>query len=343
MPVHELLAGRYKYHQEQDQDTLPIIDPVGGLTDLEQQRVRVVGKKSFSDDPLRMLRVFRFAAVLDFTVEPETLEQIQQLHETLGRVAKERIAYELDLIMVSPRAHQIFSAMRNCSLLWEILPELQAGQGMEQPASHHLDVFGHCLEALRQMELVLADLEHYFSETFPVMEKYLETGQRKVQMKWAALLHDVGKIREYSSGVNLKITNRGRLLGHITMGYGWVLEKIKEVKGFPLDLSDRLLHIILSHHGHLEYGSPKRPKILEAFIVYHADHLDGDIGGFNIILENTSNENDWSDYVRNFERPVYIRQLDLAEEADRGNAGKGNPKTLDKKETEDSQDQDGLF
>jgi 3'-5' exoribonuclease len=158
-----------------------------------------------------------------------------------------------------------------------------------------------------------------------------------------ALLHDVGKIREYSSGVNLKITNRGRLLGHITIGYGWVLEKIKEVQGFPLDLSDRLLHIILSHHGHLEYGSPKRPKILEAFIVYHADHLDGDIGGFNIILENTSNENDWSDYVRNFERPVYVRQLDLAEEVDSSNAGKGNPKTRDKKKTEDSQDQDGLF
>lgn len=129
-----------------------------------------------------------------------------------------------------------------------------------------------------------------------------------------AILHDVGKIREYSSGVNLKTTNRGRLLGHITIGYGWVLEKIEQIKGFPKDLADRLLHIILSHHGHLEFGSPKRPKILEAFIVYHADHLDGDIGGFNIIAENTSNENEWSEYARNFERPVFIKQLDLEEE-----------------------------
>ena len=129
-----------------------------------------------------------------------------------------------------------------------------------------------------------------------------------------AILHDVGKIREYQSGVNLKITNRGRLLGHITIGYGWVLEKIEQIKGFPKDLADRLLHIILSHHGHLEYGSPKRPKILEAFIVYHADHLDGDIGGFNIIVENTSDENEWSEYARNFERPVFTKQLDLEEE-----------------------------
>lgn len=157
-----------------------------------------------------------------------------------------------------------------------------------------------------------------------------------------SILHDVGKIREYSSGVNLKITNRGRLLGHITMGYGWVLEKINQIKGFPLDLSDRLLHIILSHHGHLEYGSPKRPKILEAFIVYHADHLDGDIGGFNLIMENTSDENDWSDYVRNFERPVYVRQLDLVE-IDKGNTGKGELKSTNNRKIEDSRDQDGLF
>jgi 3'-5' exoribonuclease len=161
-----------------------------------------------------------------------------------------------------------------------------------------------------------------------------------------AILHDVGKIREYLSGVNLAITNRGRLLGHITMGYGWVLEKIRQVKGFPEDLSDRLLHIILSHHGHLKFGSPKRPMILEAFIVYHADHLDGDIGGFNIIMENTSHENDWSDYVRNFERPVYVRQLELAEESDSRSSNTENREreiSKDKGQAPEDTDQEGLF
>jgi poly(A) polymerase len=197
VPVHDLLTGRY---QDQDQNRLPVIDPVGGLADLKRQRVRVVGKKSFSDDPLRMLRVFRFAAVLDFTVEPETLKQVLQQRETLGRVAKERVAYELDLIMASPRAHQTFIEMRECGLLWEILPELRAGQGMDQPASHHLDVFEHCLEALRQMEQVLAGLDHYFPASFPVMEAYLQARHRRVQMKWAALLHDVGK--PFTYGIN---------------------------------------------------------------------------------------------------------------------------------------------
>ncbi|MCI5131891.1 MAG: CCA tRNA nucleotidyltransferase, partial [Candidatus Electrothrix sp. EH2] len=121
VPVHDLLTG---HCGGQEQDELPIIDPGNGLADLEQQRIRVAGKNSFSDDPLRMLRVFRFAAALDFTVESETLEQIHQQRETLNRVAKERVAYELNLIMGSPRVHRTFSAMRDCGLLWEILPEL---------------------------------------------------------------------------------------------------------------------------------------------------------------------------------------------------------------------------
>jgi len=163
-----------------------------------------------------------------------------------------------------------------------------------------------------------------------------------------AILHDIGKIKEYASGANLKITNTGRLLGHITMGYGWVQEKIGQINGFPADLADRLLHIILSHHGHLEYGSPKRPKILEAFAVYHADHLDGDIGGFNIILENANDENDWSEYVRNFERPLYLKKLELEEEEKIDNKDPGSE--IDKKDNNDASEaspegngQDGLF
>src|SRR4030042_1748240 len=100
-----------------------------------------------------------------------------------------------------------------------------------------------------------------------------------------AILHDIGKMREYKTVVTTEVTDEGKLLGHITIGYGWVLEKIKQIKGFPEDLKNRLLHIILSHHGHKEFGSPKRPKIMEDFIVYHADHLDADIGGYSIVLE----------------------------------------------------------
>ena len=195
VPVHGLFTGDW-----QEQDVLFLIDPTGGLADLQQQQIRAISGQSFADDPLRMLRVFRCAAVLDFTVMPETLEQIWLQGKSIERVAKERVAYELDLVMGSPRAHQAFSAMRDCGLLWEVLPELRAGQGMNQPASHHLDVFEHCLEALNQMEQVLAGLGRYFPETSSVMESYLEGKHRRVQVKWAALLHDVGK--PYTYGIN---------------------------------------------------------------------------------------------------------------------------------------------
>ena len=131
-----------------------------------------------------------------------------------------------------------------------------------------------------------------------------------------AILHDIGKIREYSAGITTKITDEGKLLGHITIGYGIVLEKIKQIKGFPKELEERLLHIILSHHGQKEFGSPKRPKILEAFIVYHIDYLDADIGGFSIQLEESGERLEWSDYLRNFERSIFLRKPDFKTDHD---------------------------
>jgi 3'-5' exoribonuclease len=92
-----------------------------------------------------------------------------------------------------------------------------------------------------------------------------------------ALLHDIGKIEEYYTGLTIKITDEGNLLGHIAMGYGMVREKIKEIPGFPDKTAKELLHIIISHHGYKEFGSPRVPETQEAFVVYHMDHLDADI------------------------------------------------------------------
>lgn len=187
VPLHEFLHDR-------SPAVLPVLDPTGGRADLAQQRIRAISAQSLIDDPLRLLRVFRFAAVLNFAVELETLELVKQHSPLLDKVAKERIAYELDALMAADQAHAALLALRDCGLLWEILPELRAGIGMAQPASHHLDVFEHCLEALRQIELVLADLPGYFAEDSAVMQDYLaETPKRLVQVKWAALLHDIGK------------------------------------------------------------------------------------------------------------------------------------------------------
>jgi poly(A) polymerase len=196
LPIHGLLLDPTCRKHE----TLPVIDPVGGIRDLDQQLVRITSKHSFHSDPLRMLRVFRFAAVLGFSIDSNTLHLVHLHRQEIERVSPERVAHELDLIMASGRAHWAFTAMRDCGLLWEILPELQAGVGMVQPASHHLEVFDHCLETLHQMELVLADPGSFFPGNREVMEKYLQPNRRLGQLKWAALFHDVGKPATY--GIN---------------------------------------------------------------------------------------------------------------------------------------------
>ncbi len=172
---------------------LEVIDPAGGIGDLDAHLVRMTSRHAFTADPLRLLRIFRFAAVLDFTIDPETLELAGRQRQMMLKVAPERISHELELIMASPRAHPAFAAMADIGLLWEIIPELRAGVGMEQPASHHLDVFAHCLETLGRMERILEDPGRYFPGHARIFTDYLARDRSRIRLKWAALLHDAGK------------------------------------------------------------------------------------------------------------------------------------------------------
>lgn len=111
----------------------------------------------------------------------------------------------------------------------------------------------------------------------------------------AAMLHDVGKTRELSPFPENDYTDEGNLIGHIVIGYGMLVEKIAEIDGFPAILAQELEHCILSHHGELEYGSPKRPSLVESWILAAADKLDANL---EVIREelNGKNSNAWLDY-----------------------------------------------
>ncbi|VAW38506.1 tRNA nucleotidyltransferase, CC-adding [hydrothermal vent metagenome] len=170
-----------------------VLDPTGGLHDLAGQCVRVTSDRSFLSDPLRLLRAFRFAATHGFAVQRQTFELVGRQRQLISRVAPERVAHELDLIMESPRAHAAFADMAAAGLLFEVLPELKAGVGIKQPASHHLDVFDHCLATLQAMEKLQADPARFFAGFSEVLRDYLESGRRRKQLKWAALFHDLGK------------------------------------------------------------------------------------------------------------------------------------------------------
>ncbi len=118
-----------------------------------------------------------------------------------------------------------------------------------------------------------------------------------------ALLHDVGKIYEMSFARAIDYTDAGKLLGHITIGVELVGEKIHEVAGFPRELSLLLKHMLLSHHGQYEYGSPKRPKTVEATILNYLDDLDSKINGIQThIAKETASTSRWSAFHRLYDR-----------------------------------------
>jgi 3'-5' exoribonuclease len=120
------------------------------------------------------------------------------------------------------------------------------------------------------------------------------------------ILHDVGKIREYRYDSALDHTFDGRLVGHIVIGYEMIQARIDAAPGFPEELKRLLLHIVLSHHGQMDFGSPKTPKFVEAFLVYMLDNLDSRVMMFRDAVEKNKNVK-WTDYHQYLETNVYIR------------------------------------
>lgn len=120
------------------------------------------------------------------------------------------------------------------------------------------------------------------------------------------ILHDIGKIYEFSFERIVEYSDAGRLVGHIVMGVEMVDARIAAIPGFPEQTAMELRHLILSHHGVLEYGSPKRPKTLEALIVHYMDDLDAKVNAFQeSIREAGDGESDWTPYHRLFDRYIY--------------------------------------
>jgi 3'-5' exoribonuclease len=131
-----------------------------------------------------------------------------------------------------------------------------------------------------------------------------------------ALLHDVGKIHEMTYERAFDYTDIGKLLGHITIGVEMVEDRIRLVEGFPRELGILLKHMLLSHHGQYEYGSPKRPKTVEATILNYLDDMDSKINGIraHIAKENASSSR-WTAYHRLYDR-YFFKSNGMEEEVE---------------------------
>ena len=124
-----------------------------------------------------------------------------------------------------------------------------------------------------------------------------------------ALLHDIGKIYELSPFPDNGYTDGGRLLGHIFIGAELVSKEALMIDRFPENLETLIKHCILSHHGEYEFGSPKRPKIIEAFILFCADNMDAKTKAFETVVETETAQDNWSNFNKVFDR--YLRKTDL--------------------------------
>ena len=148
-----------------------------------------------------------------------------------------------------------------------------------------------CVGGLLEHTLGVTKNCDYFAKMYPVLNRDL--------LLTAAIFHDIGKLKELSTFPENDYTDAGQLLGHIMIGAEWVGDAIKSIDGFPVVLANELKHCILAHHGELEFGSPKKPALVEALALSFADNIDAKMETFRELLVNVpENDTKWQGYNR---------------------------------------------
>lgn len=181
------------------------------------------------------------------------------------------------------------------ALLQAFLEDRQVAEGLRHaPAAkviHHAYKGGLADHILSVMKLA-----HRMADHYPMADRDLLVA--------GAMLHDIGKVTELSYEKNFDYTDEGKLVGHLVMTAQRIREKAARIPNFPPLLEHHITHLVLSHHGHLEFGSPKLPMTLEAFIVHIIDHLDSRVASWLELMAKDPNEK-WADASRLYDRQLW--------------------------------------
>ncbi len=190
----------------------------------------------------------------------------------------------------------LFETMVSDETFWEAFRAAPAGKSM-----HHARLGGlleHSVQCLR--------IARFLAELYPVDRDMLVFG---------AIFHDVGKTQELSWGSGgFAYTTVGRLQGHVVLGDRLVASYIARIPGFPEELALRVSHVLLSHQGEHEYGSPEQPKTLEALLVHLADNLDARTAMYLESVQNVS-EGGWSHHQNPLGRALYVPEEPVSQSA----------------------------
>jgi putative nucleotidyltransferase with HDIG domain len=237
-----------------------LVDPTGGLSDLKAGLIRAVSPAVLEDDPLRLLRAYRFACLLGFEVEEGTRINISANIDLLPKVARERINYELFKMLDCPDVGRLIHEMGEVGLFEAIFHELVATRKVTANSYHHLPLFTHSLETIPQLEARLDSLPDWAKESLG--QELSPSVSRMAATKVSAILHDIGK-----PGTWL-ITEEGRhtFIGHDKLG-ATMIKSLAEMQKWPKVLARMVERLVLWHlrPGQLFHTGEPTQKALNRF------------------------------------------------------------------------------
>jgi putative nucleotidyltransferase with HDIG domain len=222
------------------------LDPCGGQEALSARRLEILGEQNILDDPLRIMRGYRLAGTLGFTLSPGTLELFTRHAALLTQVAMERVTRELLLLLDSGRAAPLVRMMDAQGVLAVLFPETLPMRGCVQEGFHHLDVWEHSLLVFEECGKILGALETEFGEDGAGVRAYLGESRRRPLLLLAALLHDIGKPMAKRTNAE---KGRATFYGHDRKGAALVEET---ARGMRLSAKDReYLALLVREHIHV--------------------------------------------------------------------------------------------
>lgn len=278
-----------------------LLDPTGGVSDLDGRTVRATGERQLLDDPLRVLRGVRIAIALGFDIEPQTRAWLTKHAGEIRRVASERVREELMLVFGSEAAARGVRLLEEMRLLSVILPEVDVMRGVEQPKEHYHDVFGHAVATVEALDVLLAGSPPSSPTVWSMIWEGLDWAAglrghleaevapgipRFALLKFCGLLHDIGKPATKS----IEEGGRIRFFGHGVEGAEIAVTLMRRLRfsGRAIEIVRRMIEAHLRPVQMGQQGPPTRRAIYRFFrdtgdagvdtlILSLADHL-GTVG-----------------------------------------------------------------
>ena len=162
---------------------------------------------------------------------------------------------------------------------------------------------------LLEHTVAVMKLAHRLADQYPQVDRDLLVA--------GAFLHDLGKVRELSGDRNAEYTDEGKLVGHLVMAAQWIHDKARRV-GMPRELEHHVVHLVLAHHGKMEYGSPKVPMTLEALLTHYLDEIDSRINSWLNLMGRESGHRRWTDTNNVYEQMIWRGALPTVQAEKKG-------------------------